>query len=294
MNLSPGKCLFACILGSLCQISLAAETRVTTLPETPEAYEPFIIQVHSASTGDALAIDMQIDSGQINIRYLRGPSAFLTPALTLAVTVNGLPPGEYDINVEGIGHNDMGLGQVTIAEVPSTIPAYSMYLSYSILHYFLTADEAKRDEVLDTNFGYILDDGFNVWPADGPAPSAAKPVCSFFSNVFGWHIYESHFYTADEEECNFLQSFDSGWEYEGVAFQALVPIDGSCPTGTTPVWRLYNNEGHRNTSNHRYVTSHETYQAMIANKVLFIDPPENAEGWIGEGVAFCSPPADEQ
>jgi|GEM_PF-1285550 len=294
MNLSPGNCLFACILGSLSQMSLAVETTITTMPENPEAYEPFIIQVHSAVTGVALAIDMSIDSEQIDIGYLSGPSGFIDPHLTFGAAVSGLPAGEYDIDVEEIRFNDVGLGQVTIAEAPPTIPVYSMYLSHSIQHYFLTADEGKRDEVLDTNFGYIIDDGFNVWPADGPAPIAAKPVCGFFSNQFGWHIYESHFYTADEEECNFLQSFDSGWEYEGIAFQALVPVDGSCPTGTTPVWRLYNNEGHRNNSNHRYVTNHETYQALIANKPLFIDPPEDIEGWIGEGVAFCSPPADEQ
>jgi hypothetical protein len=48
--------------------------------------------------------------------------------------------------------------------------------------------------------------------------------------------------------------------------------------GTTPVWRLYNDRAAQLDSNHRFVASGETYRAMIA------------EGWIGEGVAFCSPP----
>src|SRR5690606_3293673 len=157
-------------LGSFSQISLAVETTVTTLPENPEAYEPFIIQVTSARPGVPFAIDMAIDSGQIDIGYLSGPSGFIDPHLTLGAVVSGLPAGEYDIDVEEIRFNDVGLGQVTIAEAPPSIPAYSMYLLSGVQHYFLTADEAERDEVLDTDFGYIVDEGFNVWPAEGPAP----------------------------------------------------------------------------------------------------------------------------
>lgn len=293
MKLLSGKSyLLVCMLGSIAQTSFAAEI-VTTIPEHPEAYQPFVIRVTSDWTSSiSVAVDMVIDSDQIDIRYLREYAGILSPAEPLGVSVSGLPSGEYDIAVQEIQNNEVGFGQVTIAEAPPSIPVYSMYLAYSILHYFHTADEAERDEVLDTGFGYIVDDGFNAWPAEGPAPVAAKPVCSFSSNSFGYHIYESHFYTADEEECNFLQSFDSGWEYEGIAFQALVPVDGSCPAGTTPVWRLYNNEGDRNNSNHRYVASEETYRALIANKRLWVDPPE--DGWIGEGVAFCSPPVNEE
>ena len=75
-----------------------------------------------------------------------------------------------------------------------------------------------------------------------------------------------------------LQEEDHGWTYEGIAFQALLPIDGACSVGTTPVWRLYNDRAAQLDSNHRFVASSETYRAMIA------------EGWAGEGVAFCSPP----
>ena len=45
----------------------------------------------------------------------------------------------------------------------------------------------------------------------------------------------------------------------------------------TPVWRLYNDRFAQADSNHRFVASPDTYRHMIAN------------GWIGEGVAFCSP-----
>ena len=65
--------------------------------------------------------------------------------------------------------------------------------------------------------------------------------------------------------------------YEGIAFRALVPTQGSCYPGTVPVWRLYNDRFAQADSNHRFVTSADTYRHMIAN------------GRIGEGVAFCSP-----
>jgi len=269
--------------------------RILTHPHTPGAYEPFIIDVPAAGSSTVpLAIDIAVDADQINIRYLRDRAGMLSPASPLGASVSGLPPGRYEINVEEIQFNIVNLGWVTVAEAPPTIPVYSIFLASAIHRYFLTADEAERSQALNNGVGFIIDEGFNAWPAEGPAPSTAKPVCSFVADTYGYHIYESHFYTADEEECNFLQSFDSGWEYEGIAFQALVPVDGSCPTGTTPVWRLYNNEGHRNNSNHRYVTSQESYKALIANKRLWTRPPEDAENWIGEGVAFCSPPAVEE
>ena len=122
----------------------------------------------------------------------------------------------------------------------------------------------------------IVDFGFNVWHAEEPAPSTAVPVCRFYPSVVN-----SHFYTGDEEECSKLQAEDHGWEYEGIAFQALIPTDGACPAGTDPVWRLFNNRVAELDSNHRFVASQNTYLMMTAG------------GWIGEGVAFCSPPTAE-
>jgi len=45
------------------------------------------------------------------------------------------------------------------------------------------------------------------------------------------------------------------------------------------VWRLYNDHFAQADSNHRFVTNVDICRHMIAS------------GWIGEGVAFCSPPA---
>jgi len=56
---------------------------------------------------------------------------------------------------------------------------------------------------------------------------------------------------------------------------------GACPVGTDPVWRLFNNRVAELDSNHRFVANQGTYRMMIA------------DGWVGEGVAFCSPPTAE-
>lgn len=98
-------------------------------------------------------------------------------------------------------------------------------------------------------------------------------MCRFYSA-----LVNSHPCTADSAECEHLMQPASGWIYEGVVFRALMPKNDSCPTGSQPVWRLYNDRAAQQDSNHRFVVSGETYRSMMSN------------GWIGEGVGFCSPP----
>ena len=67
------------------------------------------------------------------------------------------------------------------------------------------------------------------------------------------------------------------------AFYIAVPgEDGSCDTGLTPVYRLYNN-GQGAAPNHRYTTDFAVRAQMLA------------QGWVPEGlgpnaVEMCSPP----
>ena len=50
----------------------------------------------------------------------------------------------------------------------------------------------------------------------------------------------------------------------------------SCPSGTKPVYRLYNNRFQFHDSNHRFTTLLSEAQAL------------QAQGWTLEGVAFCA------
>jgi|GEM_PF-1492295 len=192
------------------------------------------------------------------------------------IALGKLAPGEY--RVAHVGHMDTtfrieGESRFTVYEALPTTKAHTFFHP-GINHYLVTAGEFERQAVLADGW-HATDAGFNVWSSDGPAPRQAVPVCRFYSS-----LVNSHFYTASESECDYLQSFDSGWLYEGIAFQALIPRDdGVCPAGTQPVWRLFNNRHDQLDSNHRFVVGSETYRIMVA------------DGWAGEGVAFCSPPA---
>src|SRR5690606_12101908 len=108
-----------------------------------------------------------------------------------------------------------------VSAAPQAQQAFAFFHP-GINHYFVTADPVERDLVLASGW-YSADDGFLVWPAQGPAPAEARPVCRFYSE-----LVNSHFYTASASECGSLQSAASGWTYEGIAFRALVPSGQAC------------------------------------------------------------------
>lgn len=104
-----------------------------------------------------------------------------------------------------------------------------------------------------------------------------SPVCRFYSASSN-----SHFFTADAAECEYLRRPGSGWDYEKIAFRARPWEYGACRRGyvTTdpyprPVFRLYNNRWMFGDSNHRFTPDTAERDRLVA------------EGWILEGVAFC-------
>ena len=243
----------------------------------PEAYQPFAVTILVPCGGDALepaSVDIDLPNNAIVVGARSGD--FVCPLNPKLVNIMGLPDGTYSVERKFPANDfvDQVYGSLTVTPAPPTQPVFAFY-NGAIGHYFITASVAEKDSLLGGGGGggwAIVDEGFNAWPADGPAPDAAKPVCRFYSAAVN-----SHFYTAGPNECELLKQPSSGWTYEGIAFRALVPTQGSCYPGTVPVWRLYNDRFAQADSNHRFVTSADTYRHMIAN------------GRIGEGVAFCSP-----
>ena len=120
-------------------------------------------------------------------------------------------------------------------------------------------------------------------------------VCRFYGSVSPGP--NSHFYTADDKECDFFKSLQTTptplsrqqLNFEGKVFSASVPkaalAAGSppvCPVKSIPLYRAYNAAytaaGKKNyDSNHRFTTS----RADIAEVV--------AKGWVDEGVVMCVP-----
>jgi len=116
--------------------------------------------------------------------------------------------------------------------------------------------------------------GFNAWDAQA---AGTVPVCRFFTTPGTFGTKSSHFYTANQPECDGLK-LNPDWIYETIAFYIAIPNAGVCPGGTIPVYRMYNH-GQTGAPNHRFTTSFATYQQFTTTL-----------GWDPEGIAFCSPP----
>jgi hypothetical protein len=275
--------LFFVISGGLPSVSTSSHAQELTItPAAPQAYQPFTLghdfDCLVIDDLDVIRVDVSPGTHTIHLDADVPDACFATPpSFRKVANISGLPGGTYSIRARVHYWDPVEppeIGGVVVSPAPPAQPVFAFY-NGGIRHYFITAGSAEKDSLLSGGGGGgwgIVDEGFNAWPAAGPAPDAAKPVCRFYSAAVN-----SHFYTAGPNECESLKQPSSGWIYEGIAFRALVPTKGSCYPGTTPVWRLYNDRFAQADSNHRFVASADTYRHMMAN------------GWIGEGVAFCSP-----
>ena len=120
---------------------------------------------------------------------------------------------------------------------------------------------------------------FNVY-STANAPAGADTVWRFFSTSYA--PKSSHFYTGIVAEYNSLLA-NPNWQLEGPVFNTPMPAaDGTCPAGSIPIYRLYNNNA-SGAPNHRFTTDLNVRAQMIA------------AGWtpegFGIGVVFCSPQA---
>lgn len=164
-------------------------------------------------------------------------------------------------------------GQVHRLAPDPASPVAIEYYNAALAHYFLTAfpEEAA---FLDAGglagawqrTGYA----FAAWNADD---AGTVDVCRLFGTPDVGP--NTHFYTGFAAECAGLR-VNPLWTYEGIAFRMRLPAADACPVSTRPVYRLYNDPPTLAEVNHRYTTDGAVYVTM------------QAQGWIGEGVAFCA------
>jgi serine protease len=167
-----------------------------------------------------------------------------------------------------------------VATAPATTPVVE-YFHAGMGHYFVTANP-QEIAALDGGgeLGLAWERTGRSFAAYAGATDGAAPVCRFFSASFA--PKSSHFYTPYGFECDLLKA-DPAWTYEGIAFHLPLPAgDGTCPAGTLPVYRLYN-QGQTGAPNHRFTTDYATRLAFAPG-----------QGWVGEGlgaigVGMCTP-----
>ena len=179
------------------------------------------------------------------------------------------------------------------ALVLTAMPAHAYtvieYYNAALDHYFITplADEIVK---LDTGVvagwtrtGYFFDGYATSTEALG---TTVSPVCRFY--IPPQHG-DSHFLSASPAECADVlakigadPNFSGYIEETAAEFYIALPDTntGACPSGTAPVYRLWNG---RADSNHRYATSIADRDAMVAKGYV-------KEGYGPNSVTLCALP----
>jgi len=152
---------------------------------------------------------------------------------------------------------------------PAPLPANTAveYYHVDFEHYFVTS---FATEIADLGaakyYGWArTGETFKVFPL---GEAGTVNACRFFSEAFAPR--SSHFYNYGSF-CADLKN-DPKWRFEGEVFGFRLPdASGSCPAGTVPLYRFYNN-GADGAPNHRFTTSLLVRAQMIA------------QGWTAEGL----------
>ena len=175
---------------------------------------------------------------------------------------------------------------------PVVIVEVDEFYHAGLRHYFITADDAEK-RALDTSVhpGWVrTGESFKAYAQGSRPDSSINAVCRYYSppfveDDFGVRPFgvDSHFFSADAGECaNVFRSYENWlWFLENDnAFQIDLPdkATGTCPGGTIPVYRLWNQ---RTDSNHRYTTRAATKAEMLAEGYV-------AEGYGADGVVMCA------
>ena len=169
----------------------------------------------------------------------------------------------------------------TSAAPPGTVPVIEYYRSDKD-HYFMSADAAEIafvDSALQATF-QRTGELFYAWIDPLLAPLGAVPVCRFYGSAAA--LIDSHYFTANATECQFILSHYPGiWTLErAAAFYVLLPdAAGGCAAGTLPVYRFFNN---RQDANQRHTIDLSVRRAMLNR------------AWVPQGVPpndviFCTP-----
>ena len=227
----------------------------------------------TSAAGNALRATFVTDKPGID-DFLNADDAY-----KFSFVLSALSPGDYTIELALSGQASGVVPTrrtVIVAATPPTVIATSLG-QRPTGKFFLTASPQEL-AVLGALTGDgsadkkgllwgIAEQTMNVWSATGDAPAAAKPVCRLYHPQA-----VTHFYSANAADCALVRK-TSPWIDEGIAFKALTPSNGACPTGTDAVYRLFSAA----LGNHVYTRSTATVTAF------------GQTGWANEGVVFCSP-----
>ena len=153
------------------------------------------------------------------------------------------------------------------------------YFNASFGHFFISANP---DEIKGLDAGTAWKRTGEMFKVYATPDAGRAGVCRFFGTFPqpSGPAKSSHFYALRGLGCEALLQNPGPWQYEGDVFFMPPPdASGACPSGTTPVYRLYNN-GMGGAPNHRFTANPETQAEMLRDGYV----PEGPNG-----VGMCSP-----
>jgi hypothetical protein len=159
---------------------------------------------------------------------------------------------------------------------PSTASVVEFYHA-GLDHYFITwvPDEiAKLDAGAEIKGWTRTGWSFPMFTA---AQDGTSPVCRYYIPPA---LGDSHFFGRGTVECDATGEKNPSFVLEEAQFMhTILPSEGVCPAGATPVYRVFSN---RADANHRYMTDRSVRNEMVA------------KGWLAEGdgpdqVVMCAP-----
>ena len=162
------------------------------------------------------------------------------------------------------------------------LPVVEFY-NATLDHYFITQSVAEIAD-LDSGVhpGWVRTGEMFTLYVTNASDGRGQGACRWYGlPAFG---LDTHFFSASLTECSqvALSPLTEGrWKNETAnAFEAPLPdtLTGTCPNGTLPVYRLWNN---RIDSNHRYTIKTSIKQSMIAQGYV-------PEGFGPDAVAMCA------
>jgi Repeat of unknown function (DUF5648) len=170
-----------------------------------------------------------------------------------------------------------GAATFAVGAIPPTATVVEYYWATRD-HYFITANPPEIAALDASPPGGWVRTGL-TFGAYTTNVNGSSPVCRFYiPPAYG----DSHYYTASPSECAAVHSTYPMFVYEAPnVFYINLPgaTSGSCPAGSVPVYRLWNN---RVDTNHRYTTSTTVRDAMLAHGYV-------SEGYGPDVVDMCAP-----
>jgi len=265
-------------------LSLVKESSTATLPSAPTNVTATAgngsatVTFTPGSIGSGTLVTYWAACG-VDTTHLIKATGSSSP-ITVAGLTNGTAYYCWALTESTVGYsNNWSTVSNTVTPSATTSASASVVEFYNTTldNYFMTADSGEASAIDNGSAGAGWIRTGNIFSTNG-----STPVCRFYGSQSPGP--NSHFYTADAGECAGLKQLQAStpatqkrWNYEGIAFNSATPANGTCPSGSVPVYRAYNNGSTRGVdSNHRITSNLTAIQQQAAC------------GWSNEGVVMCA------